>query len=191
MKSSVAAGAEAQVDLGMLLVEIGEPRQQPLLQESAEQADVEQAAAAILSELLDGASELAHAALDAGQQPRALRREAHRAPVPHEQRAVSSSDLMCELTAAVVTLSDCAAPVKLRWAATASNARSAFNGSLVASFIVQYFLSAWTAYRAGAQSISIDLTMQAIIQCPEACPRGASIRDPGRRRRPTCPSSCS
>jgi hypothetical protein len=52
---------------------------------------------------------------------------------------------MCELTAAVVTLSECAAPVKLWWAATASNARSAFNGSFVASFIVQYFLSGGTS----------------------------------------------
>src|SRR5687767_15170157 len=49
----------------------------------------------------------------------------------------SSSDLMCELTAAVVTLRACAALVKLRWAATASKARKAFKGSLVASLIVQ------------------------------------------------------
>ena len=52
----LAAGVEAQIDLGVLLVEIAETRQQPLLQERAEQADVEQAAAAILPQLLDGAA---------------------------------------------------------------------------------------------------------------------------------------
>ena len=82
----LAAGVEAQIDLGMLLIEVAEPRQQPLLQERAEQADVEQAAAAILPQLFDGARELAHAALDARQQPRTLRGEAHRAAVPYEQR---------------------------------------------------------------------------------------------------------
>jgi hypothetical protein len=64
---------------------------------------------------------------------------------------------MCELTAAVVTFSDCAAPVKLRWAATASNARRAFNGSFVAPSIidpiVQYFLSAETSNHAPAPKV--------------------------------------
>ena len=60
----LAARVEAQVDLRMLLIEVAEPRQQPLLQERAEQADVEQAAAAILAQLIDRARELAHAALD-------------------------------------------------------------------------------------------------------------------------------
>ena len=44
--------------------------------------------------------------------------------------------VFAELTAAVVTFSACAALVKLRWAATASKARNAFRGSLVASLIV-------------------------------------------------------
>ncbi len=42
---------------------------------------------------------------------------------------------MCELTAAVVTFSDWAAPVKLKWAATASKARRAFKGNLVSALI--------------------------------------------------------
>jgi hypothetical protein len=82
----LAAGVEAQVHFRMLLVEITEPRQEPLLQERAEQTDIEQAAAAILPELLDRARELTHAALDARQQSRTLRRKTHRPAVSHEQR---------------------------------------------------------------------------------------------------------
>jgi hypothetical protein len=82
----LAARVEPQIDFRVLLVEVAEPRQQPLLQERAEQADVEQAAAAILPQLFDCTRELAHPALDSRQQPRALRRQAHRAAVSHEQR---------------------------------------------------------------------------------------------------------
>src|SRR5690606_1610228 len=73
----LAAGAEAQVDLRMPLIEIAEARQQPLLQERTEQTDVEQPCRSVLLELLDGASELGEPSLHSGQQAGALRGEPH------------------------------------------------------------------------------------------------------------------
>src|SRR5690606_18387655 len=74
----LTARAEAKVDTGMLLVEVAEARQQPLLKKQAEQADVEQPGAAILPQLIHGASQLAESTLYARQKPRALRREPDR-----------------------------------------------------------------------------------------------------------------
>ena len=69
----------------MAAMEIAEARQQPLLQEGAEQTDVELAAGAVLAQLIDRADQLVQATLHAGQQARALWRESHSPAVADEQ----------------------------------------------------------------------------------------------------------
>src|SRR5437868_14496586 len=81
------AGVETKIDFRIFLVEVSQSRQQPLLQERAEQADIEQAAGAILAQMVDGADEFAQTTLHAGQESSALRGESHRAAVAYKQRS--------------------------------------------------------------------------------------------------------
>ena len=81
-------GVDAQIDLRLLAVELGQARHQPFLQESGHHADVQHPLRAVLADALHRLAQFSEAALHAGQQPAAGFRQRDLAALAVEQGLV-------------------------------------------------------------------------------------------------------
>ena len=82
----LARGVDAQLQVGVAVMELRESRQQPLLQKRCNRGDVERAGATALAQLVERGLQVGEAAADSRQQQQAFRRQFDVAAGAPEQR---------------------------------------------------------------------------------------------------------